>query len=203
MNELKRRENLNQKLMSSNDEVNELKRRSMASLKEIENLNEKLKSFNDMAFALKRESDVSKTAKSELAAKLQGIESLKAQLHAKNLECQSLESKLVQIQTQNCDDKEKNEELKRRNETIKIERDSRKLLNDRMELMIEEMSDLKKKFSAAERDKHEAQTRHEFLSTQLQQELREKRASRMKQQGETNTTVVEEQSLNDEIQGLK
>lgn len=72
------------------------------------------------------------------------------------------------------------------------------------------MSSLKKEFSVAEKDKLEAQTRLEVLSTyfkeketQLSQELSVKEARWMKQQGETTTTVEKVRALNDEIQALK
>lgn len=72
------------------------------------------------------------------------------------------------------------------------------------------MSSLKKEFSVAEKDKLEAQTRLEVLSTyfkeketQLSQELSIKEARWMKQQGETTTTVEKVRALNDEIQALK
>lgn len=95
-------------------------------------------------------------------------------------------------------------------EQLQTEKDSRKLLEDRVKLISEEMSNLKKEYGAAEKEKLEAQTRLEVLSTyfkeketQLQQELSFKEARWMKQQGETTTTVEKVQALNDEIQTLK
>lgn len=95
-------------------------------------------------------------------------------------------------------------------EQLQNERDSRKLLEDRGKSISEEMSNLKKEFSLAEKEKLEAQTRLEVLSTyfkekemQLQQELSVKEARWMKQQGETTTTVEKVQALNEEIQNLK
>lgn len=50
-------------------------------------------------------------------------------------------------------------------EQFQTEKDSRKLLEDRAKLINEEMSNLKKEFGAAEKEKLEAQTRLEVLST--------------------------------------
>lgn len=95
-------------------------------------------------------------------------------------------------------------------EQLQTEKDSRKLLEDRVKLISEEMSNLKKEYGAAEKEKLEAQTRLDVLSTyfkeketQLQQELSVKEARWMKQQGETTTTVEKVQALNDEIQTLR
>lgn len=95
-------------------------------------------------------------------------------------------------------------------ETLQNEKDSRKLLDDRVKTISEEMSNLKKEFGVAEKEKLEAQTRLEVLSTyfkeketQIQQELSIKEARWMKQQGETTSTVEKVQALNDEIQTLK
>lgn len=95
-------------------------------------------------------------------------------------------------------------------EQIQNDNDSKKLLEDRVKLISEEMSNLKKEFVVAEKEKLEAQTRLEVLSTyfkeketQLQQELSVKEARWMKQQGETTSTVEKVQALNDEIQTLK
>lgn len=95
-------------------------------------------------------------------------------------------------------------------EQLQTEKDSRKLLEDRVKTISEEMSNLKKEFGVAEKEKLEAQTRLEVLSTyfkeketQLQQELSLKEARWMKQQGETTSTVEKVQALNDEIQTLK
>lgn len=93
---------------------------------------------------------------------------------------------------------------------LQTEKDSRKLLEDRVKLISEEMSNLKKEFGGAEKEKLEAQTRLEVLSTyfkekemQLQQELSLKEARWMQQQGETTSTVEMVQALNVEIQTLK
>lgn len=95
-------------------------------------------------------------------------------------------------------------------EQFQTEKDSRKLLEDRVKTISEEMSNLKKEFGVAEKEKLEAQTRLEVLSTyfkdketQLQQELSLKEARWMQQQGETTSTVEKVQALNDEIQTLK
>ena len=95
-------------------------------------------------------------------------------------------------------------------EQFQVEKDSRKLLEDRVKSISDEMSNLKKEFGVAEKEKLEAQTRLEVLSTYfkdkevtLQQELSLKEARWMKQQGETTSTVEKVQALNDEIQGLK
>lgn len=95
-------------------------------------------------------------------------------------------------------------------EQLQSDKDSKKLLEDRVKLVSEEMSNLKKEFGVAEKEKLEAQTRLEVLSTyfkeketQLQQELSVKEARWMKQQGETTSTVEKVQALNDEIQSLK
>lgn len=93
---------------------------------------------------------------------------------------------------------------------LQNDKDARKLLEDRVKTISEEMSNLKKEFGVAEKEKLEAQTRLEVLSTyfkeketQLQQELSVKEARWMQQQGETTSTVEKVQALNDEIQGLK
>lgn len=95
-------------------------------------------------------------------------------------------------------------------EQLQNDKDSRKLLEDRVKLITEEMSNLKKEFGVAEKEKIDAQTRLEVLSsyfkekeTQLQQELSVKEARWMKQQGETTSTVEKIQLLNTEIQTLK
>lgn len=95
-------------------------------------------------------------------------------------------------------------------EQLQVEKDSRKLLEDRVKSISEDMSDLKKELGIAEKEKLEAQTRLEVLSTyfkeketQLQQELSVKEARWMKQQGETTSTVEKVQALNLEIQELK
>lgn len=95
-------------------------------------------------------------------------------------------------------------------EQFQTEKDSRKLLEERVKTISEEMSNLKKEFGVAEKEKLEAQTRLEVLSTyfkeketQLQQELSLKEARWMQQQGETTSTVEKVQALNDEIQTLK
>lgn len=95
-------------------------------------------------------------------------------------------------------------------EQLQNDNDSRKLLDDRVKSISEEMSTLKKEFGVAEKEKLEAQTRLEVLSTyfkeketQLQKELSVKEARWMQQQGETTSTVEKVQALNDEIQTLK
>lgn len=95
-------------------------------------------------------------------------------------------------------------------EQSQLESDAKKLMEDRVKIISEEMSNLKKEFGAAEKEKLEALTRLEVLSayfketeTRLQQELSEEKARGMKQQGETMSTVEKIQALNDEIQGLK
>lgn len=95
-------------------------------------------------------------------------------------------------------------------EQLQGERDSRKLLEDRVKSISDEMSNLKKEFSVAEKEKVDALTRLDVLSnyfkekeTQLQQELSVKEARWMKQQGETTSTVEKVQALNAEIQILK
>lgn len=95
-------------------------------------------------------------------------------------------------------------------EQLQIAIDSRRLLEDRVKTITEEMSDLKRNFDVAEKEKLEAQTRLEVLSnyfkekeTQLQQELSVKQISWMKQQGETTSTVEKIKALSDEIQELK
>lgn len=95
-------------------------------------------------------------------------------------------------------------------EQLQTEKDSRKLLEERVKSITEEMLDLKKEFGVAEKEKLEAQTRLEVLSTyfkeketQLQQELSLKEARWMKQQGETTSTVEKVQALNVEIQALR
>ena len=95
-------------------------------------------------------------------------------------------------------------------EQLQNDQDSRKLLEDRVKLITEEMSNLKKEFGVAEKEKLEAQTRLDVLSTyfkeketQLQQELSVKEARWMQQQGETTSTVEKIQLLNNTIQTLK
>lgn len=95
-------------------------------------------------------------------------------------------------------------------ETLQSERDARKLLEDRVKSVGEEMSKLKIEFGVAEKEKLEAQTRLEVLSTyfkeketQLQKELSAKEALWLKSQGETTSTVEKIQALNNEVQQLK
>jgi transport and golgi organization protein 1 len=95
-------------------------------------------------------------------------------------------------------------------ELLQNEKDARKLLEDRVKAVSEEMSNLKIEFGVAEKEKLEAQTRLEVLSTyfkdketQLQKELSLKEALWMKSQGETTNTVEKIQALNDEVQQLK
>lgn len=95
-------------------------------------------------------------------------------------------------------------------EQLQSERDARKLLDDRVKGVSDEMSSLKKEFGVAEKEKLEAQTRLDVLSTyfketetRLQLELSEEKARAMKQQGEKTSTVEKIQALNGEIQALK
>ncbi|KAL7044093.1 hypothetical protein ACKWTF_001776 [Chironomus riparius] len=95
-------------------------------------------------------------------------------------------------------------------EQLQSERDSRKLLEDRVKTVSDDLSNLKKEFSVAEKEKLDAQTRLDVLSnyfkekeTQLTSELSLKEARWMKQQGETTSTVEKVQALNAEIQTLK
>ncbi|XP_065075740.1 transport and Golgi organization protein 1-like [Ochlerotatus camptorhynchus] len=87
---------------------------------------------------------------------------------------------------------------------------ARQLLDDHVKIINEEISSLKKEFSQAEKDKLEAETRLEVLSsyfkdkeTQLQKELSIKEAMWMQQQGETTSTVERIRLMQDEIQQLK
>lgn len=95
-------------------------------------------------------------------------------------------------------------------EMLQNEKDSKKLLEDRAKGISEEMSKLKIEFGVAEKEKLEAQTRLEVLSTyfkeketQLQKELSAKEALWLKSQGETTSTVEKIQALNNEVQQLK
>lgn len=95
-------------------------------------------------------------------------------------------------------------------EQLQSERDAKKLLDDRVKGVSDEMSSLKKEFGVAEKEKLEAQTRLDVLSTyfketemRLQLELSEEKARGMKQQGEKTSTVEKIQALNGEIQALK
>jgi hypothetical protein len=88
--------------------------------------------------------------------------------------------------------------------------ESHKLLEDRVKSLTNELSNIQRESSLAEKDKLEAQTRLEVLSnyfkekeTQLQKELSVKEAMWMKQQGETTSTVEKVRSLNEENQTLK
>ncbi|XP_041777039.1 transport and Golgi organization protein 1 isoform X3 [Anopheles merus] len=87
---------------------------------------------------------------------------------------------------------------------------ARQLVEDHMKMVNEEISTLKREFGKAEKDKLEAETRLEVLSsyfkekeTQLQKELSVKEAMWMQQQGETTTTVEKIRHMQDEIQQLK
>uniref|UniRef100_A0A1Q3FG69 Putative transport and golgi organization protein 1 n=1 Tax=Culex tarsalis TaxID=7177 RepID=A0A1Q3FG69_CULTA len=87
---------------------------------------------------------------------------------------------------------------------------ARQLLDDHVKMINDEISNLKKEYSQAEKDKLEAETRLEVLSsyfkdkeTQLQKELSIKEAMWMQQQGETTSTVERIRFLQDEVQQLK
>ncbi|KAL1398899.1 hypothetical protein pipiens_002323 [Culex pipiens pipiens] len=87
---------------------------------------------------------------------------------------------------------------------------ARQLLDDHVKIINDEISNLKKEYSQAEKDKLEAETRLEVLSsyfkdkeTQLQKELSIKEAMWMQQQGETTSTVERIRFLQDEVQQLK
>lgn len=95
-------------------------------------------------------------------------------------------------------------------EALQAEKDARKLLEDRVKGVSEEMSKLKIEFGVAEKEKLEAQTRLDVLSTyfkeketQLQKELSAKEALWLKSQGETTSTVEKIQALNNEVQQVK
>ncbi|XP_055644797.1 transport and Golgi organization protein 1 isoform X2 [Toxorhynchites rutilus septentrionalis] len=86
---------------------------------------------------------------------------------------------------------------------------ARQLLDDHVKIINEEISALKKEYSQSEKDKLEAETRLEVLSsyfkdkeTQLQKELSIKEAMWMQQQGETTSTVERIRLMQDEIQQL-
>ncbi|XP_062548922.1 transport and Golgi organization protein 1-like [Armigeres subalbatus] len=87
---------------------------------------------------------------------------------------------------------------------------ARQLLEDHVKIINEDISSLKKEFGQAEKDKLEAETRLEVLSsyfkdkeTQLQKELSIKEAMWMQQQGETTSTVERIRLMQDETQQLK
>ncbi|XP_035773899.1 transport and Golgi organization protein 1-like isoform X1 [Anopheles albimanus] len=87
---------------------------------------------------------------------------------------------------------------------------ARQLVEDHIKMVNEEISSLKRDYGKAEKDKLEAETRLEVLSsyfkekeTQLQKELSVKEAMWMQQQGETTTTVEKIRHLQDETQQLK
>ncbi|XP_053677539.1 transport and Golgi organization protein 1 [Anopheles nili] len=87
---------------------------------------------------------------------------------------------------------------------------ARQLVEDHMKMVNEEISTLKRDFSTIEKDKLEAETRLQVLSsyfkdkeTQLQKELSVKEAMWMQQQGETTSTVEKIRHMQDEIQQLK
>ncbi|XP_055551130.1 transport and Golgi organization protein 1 isoform X2 [Wyeomyia smithii] len=95
-------------------------------------------------------------------------------------------------------------------ERLQGETVARQLLDDHVKIINEEISTLKKDFGQAEKDKLEAETRLEVLSsyfkdkeTQLQKELSIKEAMWMQQQGETTSTVERIRLMQDEIQQLK
>ncbi|XP_049530563.1 transport and Golgi organization protein 1 isoform X2 [Anopheles darlingi] len=87
---------------------------------------------------------------------------------------------------------------------------ARQLVEDHIKMVNEEISSLKRDYGKAEKDKLEAETRLEVLSsyfkekeTQLQKELSVKEAMWMQQQGETTSTVEKIRHLQDETQQLK
>ncbi|XP_053694169.1 transport and Golgi organization protein 1 [Sabethes cyaneus] len=95
-------------------------------------------------------------------------------------------------------------------ERLQGETVARQLLDDHVKIINEEISALKKDYGQAEKDKLEAETRLEVLSsyfkdkeTQLQKELSIKEAMWMQQQGETTSTVERIRLMQDEIQQLK
>ncbi|XP_055613912.1 transport and Golgi organization protein 1 [Uranotaenia lowii] len=103
-----------------------------------------------------------------------------------------------------------NKEKANLEDRLKGEIVARQLLDDHVKMINEDISTLKKEFSQAEKDKLEAETRLEVLSTyfkdketQLQKELSIKEAMWMQQQGETTSTVERIRQMQDEIQQLK
>uniref|UniRef100_A0A1B0D5Q2 Transport and Golgi organization protein 1 n=1 Tax=Phlebotomus papatasi TaxID=29031 RepID=A0A1B0D5Q2_PHLPP len=94
-------------------------------------------------------------------------------------------------------------------EKLEEENDARKLLEDHVKIVREEVEKLRKEYNDAEKERLEAQTRLEVLTsyfkdkeTQLQKELSVKEAMWMKSQGETTSTVEKIRSMQDEIQTL-
>uniref|UniRef100_A0A336MC49 CSON013988 protein n=1 Tax=Culicoides sonorensis TaxID=179676 RepID=A0A336MC49_CULSO len=95
-------------------------------------------------------------------------------------------------------------------EQLNSEMNSKKSMESYVKSVGEEIQNLKKEFSVAEKEKLEAQTRLDVLSTyfrqkesELQRELSMKEALWMQQQGETTTTVERVKSMQEEIQQLK
>ncbi|XP_059609595.1 transport and Golgi organization protein 1 [Phlebotomus argentipes] len=95
-------------------------------------------------------------------------------------------------------------------EKLEEEAEARKLLDDHVKIVREEVEKLRKEYNDAEKERLEAQTRLEVLTsyfkdkeTQLQKELSVKEAMWMKSQGETTSTVEKIRSMQDEIQTLK
>ncbi|XP_055681408.1 transport and Golgi organization protein 1 isoform X2 [Lutzomyia longipalpis] len=95
-------------------------------------------------------------------------------------------------------------------EKLEEENEARKLLEDHVKVVGEEVEKLRKEYNDAEKERLEAQTRLEVLTsyfkdkeTQLQKELSVKEAMWMKSQGETTSTVEKIRAMQDEIQTLK
>uniref|UniRef100_A0A336KY15 CSON001466 protein n=1 Tax=Culicoides sonorensis TaxID=179676 RepID=A0A336KY15_CULSO len=95
-------------------------------------------------------------------------------------------------------------------EQLNSEMNSKKSMESYVKNVGEEIQNLKKEFSLAEKEKLEAQTRLDVLSTyfrqkesELQRELSMKEALWMQQQGETTTTVERVKAMQEEIQQLK
>uniref|UniRef100_A0A1L8DUW7 Putative transport and golgi organization protein 1 n=2 Tax=Nyssomyia neivai TaxID=330878 RepID=A0A1L8DUW7_9DIPT len=95
-------------------------------------------------------------------------------------------------------------------EKLEEENEARKLLEDHVKIVGEEVEKLRREYNDAEKERLEAQTRLEVLTsyfkdkeTQLQKELSVKEAMWMKSQGETTSTVEKIRTMQDEIQTLK
>ncbi|XP_017489066.1 PREDICTED: transport and Golgi organization protein 1 [Rhagoletis zephyria] len=105
-------------------------------------------------------------------------------------------------------------DMQKRYDTLKerldTEMDGKKLAEEQLLLASSENEKIKHEFHQSEKDKLEAQTRLEVLSTyfkeketQLQKELSLKEAMWLKQQGETTSTVDRLTTMQEEIQALK
>ncbi|XP_063704120.1 transport and Golgi organization protein 1-like isoform X2 [Culicoides brevitarsis] len=95
-------------------------------------------------------------------------------------------------------------------EQLNAEVNSKKSMENYVKTVGDEIEKLKKEFSVAEKEKLEAQTKLDVLSSyfrqkesELQRELSTKEALWMQQQGETSTTVERVKSMQEEIQQLK